>query len=128
MKKEIIEGNKLIAEFMGLVANTHDSGRTYAVGDTYLIDGHICAHDWQSLKYHLSWDWLMPVVEKIEELHCGNFHFYIVDNECDIAFSSLYDPNFEEYNAPNFSQKEGNKLTSTWCAVVEFIKWYNGQA
>jgi len=42
-----MEGNKIIAEYMG-----------------YDDTGHLC--QWE---YHSSWDWLMPVVEKCLEKH-----------------------------------------------------------
>lgn len=53
MEVDIIEGNKLIAEFMGLT-HLHSQTRT------------------ETLKYHDSWDWLMQVVEKclIGEAEC----------------------------------------------------------
>ena len=69
------EGNKLIAEFMG-----YDNTRNY-----YCCDNLMCVHeggykepwrargqdDWtywgtpDMMKYHSSWDWLMPVIGKI---------------------------------------------------------------
>ena len=46
------ENNKLIAEFM----------KVDQVDIDYAFNEH------GQLKYHLSWDWLMPVIEKITEL------------------------------------------------------------
>ncbi len=46
------ENNKLIAKFMD----------TEITNNTKNILG-------SSLKYHSSWDWLMPVIEKIESLN-----------------------------------------------------------
>ena len=51
--------NKLIAEFMG--AFFDDNGMTRICGQYGLERVNDL-----SLKYHTSWDWLMPVVEKIE--------------------------------------------------------------
>ena len=50
--KTMENNNKLIAEFMGV--------------DQVDIDYAFNEHG--QLKYHLSWDWLMPVIEKITEL------------------------------------------------------------
>jgi hypothetical protein len=54
-----MEDNKLIAEFMGHTFADYDLG-----GLHYLIDGNYV--EYNSLQYDASWDWLMPVVEKIE--------------------------------------------------------------
>jgi hypothetical protein len=62
-KNELIteaEGNKLIAVFMGLKPNPSDGGRTWN-GETY-------SPEWTTLKYHKSWDWLMPVWIKFRDL------------------------------------------------------------
>jgi len=50
-----MKDNKLIAEFMGVVF--HDDKNQY-----YNADGLYIGLE---LQYHTSWDWLMPVVEKI---------------------------------------------------------------
>lgn len=52
MNKEILEGNKLIAEFM-----TKDPG---VLSRDFKKAGTL-----ESMQYHKSWDWLMPVVGKI---------------------------------------------------------------
>ena len=51
----IMKENKLIAEFMGVVF--HDDENQYYSSDGMYID--------DTLKYHTSWNWLMPVIEKI---------------------------------------------------------------
>lgn len=52
------EKNEMIAEFMG--------GKTTTIMHTVKIDHGI--YHVSKLRYHTSWDWLMPVVEKIERL------------------------------------------------------------
>lgn len=58
-QQEILEKNKLIAEFMGLFYDRgdwrDDEGIIYSLYDLYK----------GVIPYHKSWDWLMPVVEKI---------------------------------------------------------------
>lgn len=52
--KGVVEGNKLIAEFM-------DKPVT-------ILHGDLCYADWDGMhpvKYHTSWDWLMPVSIKL---------------------------------------------------------------
>lgn len=87
------ENNKLIAEFMGL-----ESDRYYYTN----ADGSEDYVDYQNDEMHFdtSWDWLMPVVEKIEQVHEG------VPQE--LINLSLFSTIDEVYNA-----------------VIEFIKQYN---
>ena len=73
--------NKLIAEFMEWKPNEH----------------HWCLNGDKNLQYDTSWDWLMPVVEKIEQVNKGVPH--------QMLHISLYSTIGEVYDA-----------------VVEFIK------
>lgn len=100
--------NELIAEFMGLQPNPHDGGRTW--GDEVIeLNGHLYSPEWTTLKYHESWDWLMPVVEKIYEKYLqdtnqvGKYEHYrkVIDLAVIANIGAVYN------------------------RVVEFIKWYN---
>ena len=54
--------NKLIAEFMGF---TKDSKELYLIDDyTLRSEDEYQATYVDEMKFHTSWDWLMPVVEK----------------------------------------------------------------
>ena len=77
--------NKLIAEFMDL----RSTGMSIYKESEY--------------KYHESWDWLMPVVNKIED--------YLADNVGKVGY-------FDEC-------LNSNDLEVRYQAVVEFIKQYN---
>ena len=91
-----VKENKLIAEFM----ETKSS----------LVDGFYFGNDGvlylpENLRYHFSWDWLMPVVKKI--LSKG-------------------------YTLKGVKKMKNVELMLTTCniykthnAVVEFITWYN---
>lgn len=108
LEQEILEGNKLIAEFM-----TGKSKKSKV-----FFDLNCCAND---LKYHSSWDWLMPVVEKIE---LDNSAVVINNNECMIVHYGKPDESIEKDFSKTFTS--GNtKIETTWIAVVEFIKFYN---
>jgi len=70
------------------------------------------------LEYHTSWDWLMPVVEKIESL---GYEVQIRNTDC-IIFQLLDTIKYK----PIVDISSGNgKKDSTYMAVVEFIKEYN---
>lgn len=88
--------NKLIAEFMGYSQPHPDyPNSTY----WYREDGSILT----ILLYDTSWNWLMPVIEKILDISLNldtmEMYYNITDS------------------IPNFK--------NTYNAVVEFIKWYN---
>jgi len=135
--EEILEGNKLIAEFMGYkpcFSHIIDKYNYTQTVDGFLITGKCNAGNHQEDEYenfaikhlifHYSWDWLMPVVEKIESISelslnrkC-NFHVTIEKHQCVIMWgisftiSDIYD-----YN--------NSKISTVYKSVIEFIKWYN---
>jgi hypothetical protein len=106
--KEILEGNKMIAEFMSLefiggkFASFDPEKQTFG-GSTI-----------KDLKYNSSWDWIMPVLEKIESL---NYRASITEFCTNIGNEKL-----------KISQWQGiTKKENTYKAVIEFINWYNSQ-
>lgn len=115
IQQDIIEGNKLIAEFIEgkmIVVDYH------GINIIQLPDRQ---YDLLGLKYHSSWDWLMPVVEKIEE---GNYAVTITQNICTIRACIMGDRTIRAHQTGNY-KTPNTKLFNTWLAVVEFIKWYN---
>lgn len=125
----ITERNGLIAEFMGLKPN-----ETAMIWGRYSIshNHHTCTEDtvekalngFASIaKFHASWDWLMPVVEKIESLIFPDdeyFNFHILGGCCVYIISSHGD----EFICSDRGQ---SKIECVYSAVVEFIQWYNQQ-
>ncbi len=65
--------------------------------------------------YHSSWDWLMPVVEKIENYNSGSTLVIIEDERCHLDTQN----NFEIDSVGH------TKIEATYNAVVQFIEWYN---
>ena len=112
--KNIVENNKLIAEFMGL---------SYC--KKHLYEGWYKNHehnhrlcDFNGLKYHSDWNWLMEVVEKIERL---GYVFEIKITGCrinQIENGSIIVLRWEE---------DKTKIEAVYNACLEFIKWYNEQ-
>lgn len=118
MEKETIkEGNEIIAKFMSngqLYPHPSMSGSTAPMG--YKLPNGWWNKD--ALEYHSSWDWLMPVVEKIESL---GFQFFI-HNEGSYMRKWHWMGNF-----PDFGNMGETKIQAAWNVVTEFIKWYNTQ-
>jgi hypothetical protein len=72
--------------------------------------------------YHVSWDWLIPVVEKIEKTNHNNGHFYV-----QISTDWIFVSKFNDYSGLICKEMitiQSNKLLSTYRAVVKFIEWY----
>lgn len=101
------QNNKLIAQFMGLTNHHNDSSmmvtKTPQGNEIVPID---------ALQYETCWNWLIPVVEKIESL---GYVFTIQGGKASFG---------EMISKPKNYIKD-NKLTSTYIAVIEFIKEYN---
>lgn len=55
------EGNKIIAEFMGLPSYENMTGKYWL----HPLDKN---KEVSQFNYHTSWDWIMPVVEKIFDI------------------------------------------------------------
>ena len=86
-----MESNKLIAEFMELPTG---------LSEPFIYEHNgvwFCEHE---LLYHTSWDWLMPVVQKIED--------YLSDNVGKVGY---FDDGLTS-----------NDIEVRYQAVVEFIK------
>ena len=94
-----MESNRIIAEFMGWKPNEH----------------HWCLNGDKDLQYDTSWDWLMPVVEKIEAL---KYRVEISHNGC--LIESHKDLDTARMNS-GIGEIEPTKLKATYKAVVGFI-------
>ena len=94
------QNNKLIAEFMGLDTEVFKSGKVnyYYYDKVSKQEIFLEAHE---LSYNVSWDWLMPVVQKIGD--------------------DYYNTPFNELN----NKVNTWTLEDTYNAVVEFIKDQN---
>jgi len=104
------ENNKLIAEFMGMNNGVpHNNSvmiqMTPQGNEVVPID---------SMKYHTSWHWLMPVVEKIEsderyDVDILQYGTIITGNQIELV-NNVADISFDK------------KINHTYDAVVKFIK------
>lgn len=90
------ENNKLIAEFLG---KDHELNQCISAP-----------------QFHEEWNWLMPVVEKIENL---GYEFFIVENRVEVAHNT--DHSIETI----IDLTSRSKRDATYQGVVEFINQYN---
>lgn len=125
----IIESNKIIAEFMGMaVATTQNEYDkiSHLPNASYLFNE-------DNLLYHKDWNWLMSVVEKINELDDLRFLVSINHQNCTI---DSYDNGDEQMKGQanhtttepiSINKHDHTTILSTYNAVIDFIKWYNQQ-
>jgi hypothetical protein len=131
--------NELIAAFMGAeIKISSDSILPIAkFTDAPAGNKKYSSFEINFLEYHSSWDWLMPVVEKIES--SGNIWSEIGHSTIGtktrreiIKWCAFYTENHHDLVRSDCSTEitrcEGStKLEAVYKAVVEFIKWYNQQ-
>jgi hypothetical protein len=112
MNKEILDGNKLIVEFMelkptelkGMYSVSHNHCTCQESTPEKALDRFASI-----AKYHESWDWLMPVLEKVMA-KC-----FELEEESDKDLIEWF------YCIRDFIPD----INSTHSAIVEFIEWYN---
>ena len=146
-----MDKNKLIAEFMCYYKYELQHGFTdekpnmidyYKISEVPKNYGNEDWHNEISLRFDTSWDWLIPVIEKIESLDLSewmykwegmdgetNYNFEgisveIENTRCWIYINLSLDP-YWTINEKTFNIKHETKLKAVYEAVVEFIEWYN---
>lgn len=112
----IIRSNKLIIEFMGLKIAESDNSFSWNDSPFYFVSHSTREKVINSMseyvKYFNSWDWLMPVVIKIDRLSEDGIIPWTEEymEWCDYM---------EEVLTTNY------ELESTFKCVVKIIEWYN---
>ena len=119
-----LENNRLIAKFMGMTCG-------YPNDDSVMIQATLRGNEVvpiESMQYHSSWDWLVPVVEKIENLNTNNDEYYTDFYFQATNFVQNYTASFIDRNNLEIAHCDSEtRIGATYNAVVEFIKWYNEQ-
>lgn len=115
MDTQTIEGNVLIAIFDGKIKD--EDSLWWRGFDFKQTHGYVSVHQ-DNLQYHSSWDWIMPVVEKIESLgykvRMCRKRVEIVSDNVVVIPGDIF-----------IMQKEETKKKSTWLACKNFIEYYN---
>lgn len=123
---EIKTGNELIAKFMGGTFHTN-LPFTYIKEGWYNTPANAIAQvaQWHNFKYHSSWDWLMPVVNKINNMgkpfNVAIFKTYVsltVEKSVNV-FVKHFSFAHSEVITPTQSDNE-----AMFKAIIKFIEWY----
>ena len=101
------ENNKIIAEFM-------EHKPTFEV----YIDDVLTTLERPIKNYNSDWNWLMEVVEKIEEMADWSLELLTTDKK---AYQMLI-------HLSNTNVIVETKIEAVYNACIEFIKWYNKNA
>ncbi|MES2864053.1 MAG: hypothetical protein V4666_08040 [Bacteroidota bacterium] len=113
----IEENNVMIALFMG--GNLDPDTDNFWLENLELPENKNRSHI-EQCKYNSSWDWLMPVVEKIESLLPD-------DSVIMIEYKDCYIPVLDDGEPFTIQGRGGTKLIAVYEACLEFIKWHNEQ-
>jgi hypothetical protein len=146
---DVIEGNKLIAEFV--VPNWRNLGEdkfdSLDEFNSLLVAVSMVSNQYDLLNYHSNWNQLMSVVEMIEEMgystsfktrvlrinpRGGNYDEVVAQlvMRPDGWYLRRYvDDDGDDCDRLPIARGEGTftKIEATWMVVVEFLKWYNKQ-
>jgi hypothetical protein len=137
MSTNIIEGNKLIAEFMGYKFNAYPHLKhLHTITKPNQDDWFYASRELEDFEektleyfnYHWSWDALMPVVEKISKTQC--IWLNAIADETDTYYPRTFGMLNSETKNPmvrfnsNQVYEAPTLIEATWLAVVGFIKEY----
>lgn len=109
---EILEGNRLIDEFMGFIIKDFDGAGIRRIENELQESPY---YDWlpvKHLEYDSSWEALMPVVNNI----CKNYY----DSQPQFEDDIITDNNI-------FRLSIMANIKDVWLSAVEFIRWHNNQ-
>lgn len=119
-----IESNKIVAEFLGYKVDYDKENNEYGINGKPLT----------CYNYDTSWNYLMPVIEKIESLNLSdwyddenfmNVNCSIESGHCYIFIELNYDP---PHRITGLSNYDIPKIELIYSQIIEFIKWYNKRA
>lgn len=121
MDKRILDGNALIAQFMGAVF--HPEIKLYNNPESMWIFTSRPAPSVplqlgpSQLEYHENWEWLMPVLEKVEGTGVHSTISYLADRNYHIA--EIYGMRHEYWRRTAMI-----KIDAVWSVIVEFLRFY----
>lgn len=116
-EQEILEGNRLIAEFLGWREEGEDH---WPVKDSHYNPEGYDGFGLIGFKFYDNWQWLMPVCKKIMDMiRVENFQTVFWFN------TNQYRDETYEKSVEIIGAIMSFDIERTYYAVVQFIKWYN---
>lgn len=126
MDQQIIDNNKLIAEFDGWKKSDLGPGIYTHTPTSTEIHSRYMFTIRKTFNYHKDWNWLMPVVEKIEALKVvKTFNIGYNKNHDLLNDVSIYTSTTKKLIISSLQEHKNSKIKATYFAIIEFIKWYN---
>lgn len=119
------ENNKLIAEFMKFDFSRFSNDGIIEFPNDSFFEFQYNTFTLEELKFHSDWNWLMEVVEKIEELEY-TVNIYKTPNT-GVNYCEVNEPTQSGERCKSFQHSRESKIQAVYIACVEFIKWYNQQ-
>jgi hypothetical protein len=111
--EQILEGNRMIAEFMG--------GRIQKNGNIARVESD--GLEWSShpstLRYHSDWNKIMPVIKKINNWNIKDNPEVIVDNSVKA---------YLDVRRPLYKALHSIDILTTYESVVAILKWHDKQS
>jgi hypothetical protein len=127
MTTEQKEGNEMIAKFLGWwhpeTKNTNEHYRLPKEFQRYSFTDILLISESDYLKFHSSWDWLLPVVEKIEE--SATIKIEHRRNQSPAHWCWIWANHDENPESVGFSN---SKIESIWIAVVDYVRFVEQKA
>ena len=115
---EVYEGQKSIAEFMCLPIEQMEYGDVYR----YIDDEVYISHQ---LMYYKSWDWIMPVIDKINGLG-KEYSFAIFKTYVSLTVEKggkMYKDFSFAYSEYITAEQTG--IEAAFKLIIKFIAWYS---
>ena len=113
-QEEIIQGNKLIAEFIGGFERINKSW-CFPSEMPYFIK--IYSYP-KIMRFHKSWNWLMLVIDYLQHTDNCIFCVTIDENVCKI---------WSEDSSYVHELVSSSTIKAVYEAIIKFIKWYNNE-
>lgn len=148
LKMNIDRGNKLIAEFMGFEKvtvgffGTEEETEWQRENEDWLVHNELGSvgdygvnvsenkwFEWKDIKYHTSWDWIMPVLIEIET-RLDVVTSIQINRYKDVGYKQLFGETsvcLFDLDHDEIITDAGLKIDAVWEAIVKFLIWHNSK-